>query len=157
MFTIITWNVNGIRAAHRKNALASLLDQYSPDVLLLNEIKGTIDKFPPEIVSPMFYQAFYHSAEKPGYAGTGIWVKQDKDIELIRFSSGVDNRKDHEGRAAHTEIAVKGKPMHIIGCYFPNGGKSTEAFEDKLVFYEDFLNMVNRLRSKEKKKCHLGW
>lgn len=156
MLRIILWNVNGIRAVDKKGALKNLLDQYDPDILLLNEIKGTIDKFPEHLVSPKHYQAFYHSAEKPGYAGSGIWVKRVEYLEVERFYTGLDGRDDHEGRTSNVLLTAYDKPLHVISCYFPNGGKSEEAFADKLIFYEDFLKTINRIRSEKKYECLWG-
>ncbi len=74
---VISWNVNGIRATYNKGELWNFINTHSPDVIFMQEIKATEDKLPPELKTPDGYEAFYNSAEKPGYAGTGIWVKNE--------------------------------------------------------------------------------
>lgn len=156
---IISWNVNGIRAVERKKALQEFLEEHNPDIFCIQEIKGTVDKFSKFLVENPTYESFYHSAEKPGYAGTGIWIKK-QFLESIRadnpaisvsnfsqnFHTGMDNFQDTEGRVARFDFIKSAQKYSILGVYFPNGGKSKEAWEGKLVFYDKFLAYVNRLR-----------
>lgn len=144
---IVSWNVNGIRAVERKGALQQFLQDHQPDVLLLQEIKGTPDKFSSYLTKNMLYQQFYHPAEKPGYAGTGVWIDNKSSLEVIEFSTGIPGTEDTEGRVSRIDITKDGQRYAILGVYFPNGGKSKEAWEGKLVFYTDFLNYVNTIRS----------
>ena len=74
---IISWNVNGIRAVERKGEIQNLIEKYNPDLLFLQEIKGTPDKFSAYLTAPEGYEAFYNPAEKAGYAGTGVWIKNE--------------------------------------------------------------------------------
>lgn len=144
---IISWNVNGIRAVERKKALQELLKDQSPDILLLQEIKGTIDKFSKYLTDNPDYETFYNSAEKPGYAGTSIWVKRNLNISNITFETSFPNNPNgDEGRISHIDFEKAGKPYSIFGVYFPNGGKSQEAFDLKLIFYDRFLEHMNTLR-----------
>ena len=69
---IFSWNVNGLRAVLRKGALQEFLATEQPDVLCLQEIKmqpGQVELDLPD------YQEFWHSAQRPGYAGTAIFSK----------------------------------------------------------------------------------
>jgi exodeoxyribonuclease-3 len=143
---VVSWNVNGIRAVERKGALQDFLRIHKPDVLLLQEIKGTPDKFSPYLTKNMLFSQYYHPAEKPGYAGTGVWVDNASDLEIVGFSTGIPGFEDTEGRVSRIDIKKDGKRYAILGVYFPNGGKSSEAWDGKLVFYEDFLNYVNTIR-----------
>ena len=54
----------------------------------MQEIKATEDKLPPELRNPLGYEAFYNSAEKPGYAGTGIWIKDDTRKYIHSIQTG---------------------------------------------------------------------
>ena len=74
---IVTWNVNGIRAVERKGELQTLVESQKPDVLMIQEIKGTRDQFSKFLTEHEAYEQFYSSAEKKGYAGTGLWVSKD--------------------------------------------------------------------------------
>lgn len=69
---IFSWNVNGLRAVLRKGALQEFLAAEQPDILCLQEIKmqpGQVELDLPD------YQEFWHSAQRPGYAGTAIFSK----------------------------------------------------------------------------------
>jgi exodeoxyribonuclease-3 len=147
---IISWNVNGIRAIEKKGDLEKLLETYNPDVLLIQEIKAKEDQLSAIMKKYDGYEQFYNSAEKPGYAGTAIWVKKEftpgRLPGAIKFSSSMTDFSDTEGRIARVSFGE----YEILGIYFPNGGKSPEAWDGKLVFYEKFLSFVNQLRASEK-------
>jgi len=70
---IISWNVNGIRAVLKKNFVEFITD-HQPDILCLQETKARAEQvdLPLEMGE---YQAFWNSAEKPGYSGTAIFTK----------------------------------------------------------------------------------
>ncbi|MCF7812134.1 exodeoxyribonuclease III [Candidatus Gracilibacteria bacterium] len=147
---IASWNVNGIRAVERKGALDEFLQKYDPDVFLIQEIKARKDQLSRELIAHPEYQQFYHSAVKPGYAGTGIWAK--KQVSNSEFHVGMPDFDDDEGRISRIEIGE----WTIFGVYFPNGGKSPEAWKGKLVFYEKFLAYVNEFRSEGRKVVWAG-
>ncbi len=154
----ISWNVNGIRAVEKKGELQNFLENFSPDILSLQETKAKPEQM--EFLEEVFpdYQKFYHSAEKPGYAGTAIWIKKDvfSEFSEVEFVQGFDKEvdfNDDEGRISRldfsTEISGKPRNFSFLGVYFPNGGKSEDAWRGetgKLVFYQKFLNQVNLLR-----------
>jgi exodeoxyribonuclease-3 len=156
---IITWNVNGIRATHKKWELARIITEQNPDILFMQEIKATTDKLTEDLLSPIPYIAYYNSAEKPGYAGTGAWIHsrlyERYDVEFL--SSFPLDPTANEGRVAHVQLKKKeliGKTdisdietiVDIFGIYFPNGGKSEQAWQDKLVFYSEFAKYMDELR-----------
>jgi exodeoxyribonuclease-3 len=143
---IVSWNVNGIRAVEKKGELAAFLEKYDPDVFLIQEIKAKPEQLTTIIEKHSEYKQFYHSAEKPGYAGTAIWIKKSLVTESIHFSTGMPNFDDTEGRISRITLNDK----EILGVYFPNGGKSPEAWKGKLEFYEKFLTFVNQLRAEGK-------
>ncbi len=169
---IITWNVNGLRAVERKNEIQSLIENQEPDILLLQEIKGKKEQFSKYLTDNAQYRQFYHSAEKPGYAGTGIWVRHDflKNTRRIKFNMHVphmqsdqgnemyadymyaeDKQYDFvtdvdEGRVSHLSFVHAGTTYDFASIYFPNGGKSKQAWKDKLVFFDRVLEYMNALR-----------
>ncbi len=147
---IISWNVNGIRAVERKGDLEAFLENHNPDVFLIQETKCKEDQVQSLIKKYADYEQFYHSAEKPGYAGTAIWVK--KGLGDVKFETGMSDFEDIEGRIARVDI----ENLVILGVYFPNGGKSNEAWDGKLVFYEKFLSYVNALRKEGKQVIFAG-
>jgi len=143
---IISWNVNGIRAVERKEELHSLLHKHNPDILLLQETKATPDKLSKALIEHPEYHQFYCSAKKPGYAGTAIWIRRDS-VENVKFSTGMPNYTDTEGRICRADFGQ----WTILSVYFPNGGKSPEAWKDKLVFYKRFLEYIDALRNEGRK------
>lgn len=69
---IYSWNVNGIRAVHKKNALAPFVEEHKPDVLCLQETKAQQGQSPVDLPE---YEEYWNSAEKKGYSGTAIFTK----------------------------------------------------------------------------------
>ena len=72
MLRLYSWNVNGIRAVAKKGLWQPFIDKHQPDVLGVQEIKANVDQIDLEIGG---YHAFWYSADKPGYSGTGILSK----------------------------------------------------------------------------------
>ena len=156
---ILSWNVNGIRAVDRKGNLSEFLDTYEPDILFIQEIKAKEDQLEKLKFRERYdgYFQYYHPAEKPGYAGTAVWVKKSfLDEEEISFYTGMNDSDDTEGRISRVSFRKDNKDFELLGVYFPNGGKSPEAWDGKLVFYEKFLNFVNYLRDNGKTVIFTG-
>ena len=138
---IISWNVNGIRAVERKGDLDSLIDSENPDILMLQETKAHPEQLSKSLTHHPDYLQFYHSAEKKGYSGTSIWVKRVHS-NMTTYKTGMTGFKDMEGRISRLDI----DKYSYLGVYFPNGGKSEDAWKGKLVFYDKFLKYINKLR-----------
>lgn len=148
---IISWNVNGIRAVERKGELEKFLKTSDPDILLLQETKSRADQLSDELTLHPEYHQFYNAAEKAGYSGTAVWAKKELFPEPS-FSSEMPNFTDTEGRI----VQMDWQDWSLLGVYFPNGGKSPEAWQQKLVFYDCFLAHVNTLRESGKKVIWTG-
>ena len=138
---IISWNVNGIRAVERKGDLDGLIDAEYPDILMLQETKAHPQQLSKSLTHHPDYLQFYHSAEKKGYSGTSIWVKRVHS-NMTTYKTGMTGFKDMEGRISRLDI----DKYSYLGVYFPNGGKSEDAWKGKLVFYDKFLKYINKLR-----------
>lgn len=145
---IITWNVNGIRAVERKGEIQNLIKNSAPDILFMQEIKGTSDKFSSYLNNPDGYEVVYNSAEKAGYAGTGLWIKEELKpfIKNITMSFNGDPTVN-EGRVIHLVLEKDDHIFDLFGIYFPNGWKSKEAWDGKLIFYKNFLETINVLKN----------
>ncbi len=146
---IITWNVNGIRAAERKGELQSLIANESPDLLLLQEIKAQPDQLSDFLVRHEHYEQFYHSASKKGYAGSGIWMKREfaRGLRDVAFSTEIPKApNDDEGRVSQLSFKRARTRYEVLSVYFPNGGKSEEAWQEKLQFYDRTLDYMNSMR-----------
>ncbi len=155
---IISWNVNGVRAVERKGELQNLIEKYLPDVLCLQEIKAKPEQL--EFLEKKFpqFEKFYNSAEKPGYAGTAIWVKKDfvETVSNLEFKTSFPNFSDDEGRVARVDFEKDGESFSIFSIYAPNGGKSPDAWHGKIKFYQDFREAVNSLRDAGRKVIFSG-
>lgn len=155
MMKIITWNVNGLRAVERKGELQNLLEAQQPCVLMLQEIKGNADQFSEFLTENENYASFYSSAEKKGYAGTGIWVRKSLQEKLqaeagqeMQFRTEIpDAPNGDEGRLSQISFQQDGRRWELLSIYFPNGGKSEQAWVEKLQFYDKVHAYINRLRA----------
>lgn len=145
---LVTWNVNGIRAAIKKG-LYDYIAAESPDVLCLQETKIDAEKIEKEIEVPKGYHAFWNSAERKGYSGTATFCKT-KPVE-VRNGIGV-KRFDTEGRVLATEF----KDFVLFNVYFPNGTSGYHRVEYKLDFYDALLDHCLELRESGKKLIVCG-
>ncbi len=156
---IISWNVNGIRATAKKWELENLIQTHDPDILFMQEIKATPDKLSDDLLDPLPYIAHYNPAERPGYAGTGVWVhaRVAEKYHVSFLSSFPWDPNADEGRVMHVELKKKewsfdatdvdiADVLDIFGIYFPNGGKSETAWQQKLIFYSEFAKYTDSLR-----------
>ncbi len=159
---IITWNVNGIRAVERKGEIQNLLTGQQPDVLMIQEIKGNKDQFSSFLTAHDDYQQYYNSAEKKGYAGTALWMKNSlfKQCHNVEFTTQIpDAPNADEGRLAQLSFTLEARlgqsqekqseqkqQWDLLSIYFPNGGKSEQAWIEKLEFYDRVHDYINRLR-----------
>ena len=97
---ILSWNVNGIRSMQRKG-FCDWLQEYSPDVLCIQESKAHPDQLAMELVHPRGYKTYWSAAEKKGYSGVGTFTKQAP----LKVSHGFGiPRFDSEGRILITEF-----------------------------------------------------
>jgi len=142
MRTIISWNVNGLRAVHRKGNMAEVFHM-KPDILCLQETKSLPDQLPTELSAPQGYYPYFHfPTQKKGYSGVAIYSKE-KPTKVSR-DMGVE-RFDQEGRLIMAEY----KDFILINCYFPNGGGPSERLRYKLDFYDYYLEFINKLHEKQ--------
>lgn len=120
---IISWNVNGIRAVHKKGLFVPFVEEYKPDIICLQETKAKKEQS--EIDLPE-YEEYWNSAEKAGYSGTAIFTKikplsihlglpEDicKKYKLNEDSYGDPNK---EGRVITAEF----KDLFVVCVYTPN-------------------------------------
>jgi exodeoxyribonuclease-3 len=136
---LISWNVNGIRAAWKKG-LPEFIATEQPDVLCLQETKIQQDQIGPEMKDLPGYRSYWSVAEKKGYSGVATYSKPEPLAVATAFGSPV---LDAEGRIVHAEYP----DFHLFNVYFPNSGMGPERLTHKLAFYGEFLALTERLRS----------
>ena len=91
---LISYNVNGIRAAHRKGLL-DWMSEVDPDVVCIQETKAQPGDVSEGLFAPDGYKGYWHSAEKKGYSGVAIWTKEEP--LHVEVGCGIEEY-DREGR-----------------------------------------------------------
>lgn len=143
MKRIISYNVNGIRAAVGKG-LVDWTKQLNPDVLCIQETKAQPGQMHEKEFEELGYQIYAYSAEKKGYSGVAIICKQKPD----RVEYGMKNPKyDVEGRVIRADFGE----WSVISAYFPSGTTGGARQEYKMDFLADFQNYLQELRKERPK------
>lgn len=138
--TLLSWNVNGMRAIHKKGFLTWLAEA-NPDILCLQETKCEDSQLPAEVAHPAGYHAFWHCADiKKGYSGTAL-LTRDAPLS-VQFGLGREEF-DGEGRLIIAEYPT----FTLLNCYFPNGGRDHSRVPFKMAFYDAFLDKCQQLRA----------
>lgn len=135
---IISYNVNGIRAAINKG-LVDWLSTQNCDVLCIQETKAQYDQIDHSIFEELGYQSHWHSAEKKGYSGVATFSKIAPDHVVLGMG---DARYDSEGRVIRTDWG----DLTLLNCYFPSGTSGEIRQDFKMQFLSDFHNFVRELR-----------
>jgi len=131
---MISWNVNGIRAAEKKGFVEWLVSS-GADLVAVQETKAHPEQLSPELINPAGYQATWSSAEKKGYSGT-VTFSRHKPIKVL---TGLNRPQfDTEGRVLIHEF----EEFAFFNIYFPNGGRGPEWVAHKLAFYRRFLEVA---------------
>jgi len=148
MLKILSWNVNGVRAAQRKGFL-DWLQKESPDIIGIQETKALPEQLDDALLNPPGYEAYWNSAERKGYSGVAVFTK----IKPIEVKRGFSVKPfDTEGRM----IALEFKNFVFINIYFPNGKAKEERLKYKLDFYDETLKYAEKLRKKGKQLIICG-
>jgi len=138
MSVILTYNINGIRAALKKD-FDKWLYSTNADVICLQEIKANVDQFDESIFKDLGYHCFWNSAMKKGYSGVAILSKESP--LNVEYGCGIDDI-DEEGRF----IRVDFKGYSVMSIYFPSGSSGPIRQEFKMLFLERFQNYINELK-----------
>ncbi len=138
MSTIISWNVNGIRAAQRKGFMQWLANT-QPDFLCVQETKAWPEQLDDELLAPPGYQAHWATAERKGYSGLVTYAKAEPlDVDAL----GVPEF-DAEGRVQVLEFPQ----FTLINAYFPNSQEAGARLDYKVAFCDALLERCNQLRA----------
>jgi exodeoxyribonuclease-3 len=135
---IITYNVNGLRAAINKG-FTEWLAQENPDVICIQETKLQPDQFSAEEFTKLGYYAYLFSAQKKGYSGVAIFTKQKPDH--VEIGMGIE-KYDNEGRFLRADYG----DLSIVSVYHPSGSSGDERQCFKMEWLADFQNYVLELR-----------
>ncbi len=136
--TIISYNVNGIRAAVSKG-LFSWLQEANPDVFCIQESKAQPEQIPVEQMQELGYHSYIHSADKKGYSGVCIFSKREPDQVVVGMGKP---RYDSEGRVIRADFG----DLTVVCVYVPSGTTGDIRQEFKMDFLEVFLQWMINLR-----------
>ncbi|MEY3498958.1 MAG: hypothetical protein RL308_627 [Bacteroidota bacterium] len=135
---IISYNVNGIRAAITKGFI-EWLQQANPDVICLQEIKASEDQVPvAEIEKAGYPYQYYYPATKKGYSGVAI-LSKIKPNNVV-FGTGIAHM-DFEGRTLRADFDA----FSVMSLYLPSG-TNIDRLDHKFMFMDDFQNYITTLK-----------
>lgn len=137
--TILSWNINGIRAAIRKGFI-DFLKKTKPDIICLQEIKISSEARAQEDFDFPDYQEFFNSAQRPGYSGTAILVKNGLKVKILP-----DLNWDDEGRIQVLDIGQ----YYLANIYFPNANHELSRLDFKIKFSDKLLVYLKKLEKKK--------
>jgi exodeoxyribonuclease III len=140
MTKIISYNVNGIRAAAKKGLLG-WLKQTGAHIVCLQEIKAMPEQVDKEVHNQLHEHAYWYPAQKKGYSGVAIFSKTKPNH--VEYGCGI-KEYDEEGRV----IRVDYDTFSVMSVYFPSGTSGDERQEFKYKFLADFQTYINHLKKK---------
>lgn len=135
---IITYNVNGIRAAISKG-LIDWIQQTDPDVLCLQEIKASPEQVGVFELEALGYHHFWYPAQKKGYSGVAIFSK--KEPKKVVYGCGI-KAYDDEGRILRADF----EDLSVMSVYHPSGSSGDERQAFKMKWLSDFQSYINNLK-----------
>jgi exodeoxyribonuclease-3 len=138
MQTLVSWNVNGVRAVQKKGFL-EWLESTSPDILCIQETKAQLEQLDEALAAPAGYHAYWVSAEKKGYSGVATFSK----TEPLSVTQSGRAEFDSEGRVQILEYP----DFHLINAYFPNSQAEGKRLDYKLSFCQAIFEICESLRS----------
>ena len=143
MLRITSLNLNGIRSAYNKGLL-TWLQSHQADILCLQELKAHLADIQHDIQHPLDYTGHFYAAEKKGYSGVGIYLKEQPERVLV----GIDCPEfDAEGRV----IRADWSNLTVVSAYLPSGSSGPERQEAKFRFLAKFGPWLQALMDDHKK------
>ena len=134
---IISYNVNGIRAALKKDFIPWLASA-APDVVCLQETKALEEQVDTHLFEDLGYKHYWFSAQKKGYSGVAILSKQEP--KAVTYGTGIEHM-DFEGRVIRLDF----DSCSVMSLYLPSG-TNTARLEHKFRFMDDFLQYITQLK-----------
>lgn len=137
---IISWNINGIRAAWKKGFLDWLRTSRA-DIVCLQETKAHPNQLPFFLTKPNQHQVFFSSANKKGYSGTAVYTKAQPISVETKFAHP---RFAQEGRF----IKLKYTQFSLINLYLPHGGRDKHNLDYKLEALHSLFTYLKKLKER---------
>jgi exodeoxyribonuclease-3 len=147
---IISWNINGIRAVHKRGDLAQAFSgkllgiSGDPDIVCFQETKAELEQLSDDIVHVPGYTAYFSSSKgRKGYSGVAVYTK----LAPLSVRTGIPkfDETDEEGRLLTLEFT----DFYLINGYYPNGGQGEHRLEYKRAYYDAFIEYIKKLDKKK--------
>ena len=138
MMKLISWNVNGLRAAMQKG-FSDFFKQADADIFCIQETKMQEDQIDISIQG-LFqnYYSYWNSAIKKGYSGTAVFTKQ-KPLS-VTYGIGKEEH-DQEGRI----ITLEFENFYLVNCYTPNSKRELERLSYRMVWEDEIRQYLKQL------------
>lgn len=145
---IISYNVNGIRAAFKKGFI-DWLTTNPADVICLQETKATKDDVDFKQLDALGFHHHWFSAQKKGYSGVAIFskIKPDNIITGCGLPSS-----DNEGRIIQADFG----DIRLINAYFPSGSSGEERQAFKYIWLDEFHTWIDTIKAQHPKLILVG-
>jgi exodeoxyribonuclease III len=145
---IISYNVNGIRAAINKGLL-DWVKTNPADVICVQETKALKENVDHKSFNDLGYHDYWFSAQKKGYSGVAVFTKIKPDN--VQYGTG-HQVSDDEGRVIQLDFG----DIRLINAYFPSGTSGDERQSFKYVWLDEFFAYLNGLKKKHPKLVLCG-
>ena len=145
---ISSWNVNSVRA--RILNITEYLKKFSPDILMIQEIKTEDKNYPYEEIKSLNYNSYVFGQK--AYNGVAILSKE----KISDLKNDIINDKKKQSRIIKAEFNFKKKNIQLINIYTPNGNPvDTEKYDYKLYWLDSFIKNL-KLLSKKNENIIIG-
>lgn len=135
---LVSWNVNGLRAAVTKGFMDSF-NELDADIFCLQETKLQPEQIQLELPG---YEQFWNSAVKKGYSGTAVFTR----IKPISVTNGIGiEEHDQEGRV----ITAEYEKFYLVCCYTPNSQRELARLAYRMTWEDAFRNYLLELDAKK--------
>ncbi|MEZ5195587.1 MAG: exodeoxyribonuclease III [Bacteroidales bacterium] len=138
MVKIVSYNVNGIRAAVKKGWF-DWIKVVNPDIICIQETKAQPDQIPIFEMEELGYKSYVYSAQKKGYSGVAIFTKEEP--QHIEYGMGFE-KYDTEGRVIQADY----NQFSVISVYHPSGSSGDERLAFKMQWLKDFQAYIDTLK-----------
>jgi exodeoxyribonuclease-3 len=145
---IISYNVNGIRAAMKKG-FTEWIATNPADIICLQETKANKEDADLQAIEKAGYQSYWFSAQKKGYSGVAILTRIKPD--QVIYGTNIE-QSDAEGRVIRADFG----DISLINAYFPSGTSGDERQQYKYQWLDEFFEHVQALRKTRQKIVVVG-
>jgi exodeoxyribonuclease-3 len=150
---IISWNVNGLRAVHKKELFLPFVEKTKPDIICLQEIKSQQNQNEIDLSG---YEEYWNSADKAGYSGTAIFTKEkpltvilglpEDLIKKYKLDEDKYGNPNKEGRVISAEFS----DFFVVNVYTPNSKQDLSRLKLRHEKWDPaFLEFINILKEKK--------